>query len=248
MKLTIKVLLMSLIGLCLTTSYLYQKKPNKNKRIIVAVIDSGIDFDILLNNPYSSLCESGHVDFTGSGILDSMGHGTNVSGLIHKEADGANYCQVIIKALYEKGNSNRTRFTINRALKHVASLKPDIINMSYGGIGKNLIEYNTIKELLDNGTIIVAAAGNNGKYLTENCYENKDYCVNYYPALYDPRIIVVGNEHKRSNFGPNVSLIVNGVNKKGDYGESMSGTSQSTAIVTGRIIKRLNKEIGEHNE
>lgn len=200
----------------------------------IAVIDTGIDF----KKANVNICKNGLIDFTETSTLDTHGHGSNIASII---ADGLNkdqYCLIILK-YYDmndvKGNSSRARDAFNWVNKHLDQV--DIVNMSGGGPGSDLYEEFLIRDTLDSGVVIIAAAGNDSQNLDEDCY--------YYPACYDSRIIVVGNGdsekkilHPSSNYGKIVDVIVNGINVCAG-GSCMTGTSQSTAKVTNSVIKEF---------
>jgi len=65
--------------------------------------------------------------------------------------------------------------------------------------------------------------------------------------MYDPRIIVVGNKnedgtpHYASSYGSSVKYWENGVNVVA-FGIKLTGSSQATAIETGKIVKLLNEK------
>ena len=67
---------------------------------------------------------------------------------------------------------------------------------------------------------------------------NLDKKCNIYPACYDKRIIMVSRSEigKKCGYGKRVTILENGTDIKG-FGIAMSGTSQATAVVTGKIIK-----------
>lgn len=206
------------------------------KFITVAVIDSGLKRSIFKQQWNKGICKYGHKDFTGTGLKDSNGHGTNVSGIIHAKARSVPYCQVILK-FYAKGRSNEASVkSFMQALAYAIKLKVDVINFSAGGGGYFAKEEALIIKALDQGIIIIAAAGNNGISLDKH---------SYYPASHDIRVIVVGsrdrlgNKTRSSNFGSIVDLWEVGVKVKGSYGGSFTGTSQATATATGKFIKRL---------
>jgi len=193
-----------------------------NNILKVAVIDTGF------NPKYSNqanLCESGHKDFSGEGLFDYNGHGTNVIGLIVKHSSTKNYCIIIIKAFAMK--SPKTKSYIVEALQYAYDIKADIINLSAGGEKPISSEKRIVMKILNKKQIFVTAAGNNGKNLDKAC--------TYYPACYDKRIIVVGDKNKYSNYGKYVDAIQNGKNQTA-FGQTMSGTSQSTAIFTGLLL------------
>lgn len=226
--------------------------------IRVAVIDTGIGSNYI---NHSSLCSSGHKDFTKTDIYDHIGHGTHIFGLIDQYAKGISlsnddkpsllektkvpYCQIIIKffdsSLLPRVDSLQAmKFSIRYAI----DLKVDIINISAGGTNFDSEEALLIKEALDKNILVILAAGNNSQYLTQspkNLAEGK-----YYPAMYDKRAVVVGNgaspsnRSSTSNYGPLVSQWEIGVDRVslGLHGLSkMTGTSQSTAIFTGKFIR-----------
>ena len=157
---------------------------------------------------------------------------------LHHMVSPLNYIQKIeiqdfmIKA--SQGDLKSAMHGSQKAIKYAVNLKVDIINISGGGVEPNDQEKSAIESALNSGIRVVAAAGNERSSLDH---------ATYYPAMYDPRIIVVGNgktEKDRapsSNWGSVVDYWVDGVNKRGEYGNAMTGTSQSTAIETGKLVK-----------
>lgn len=205
----------------------------------IAVIDTGFDF----HSKWSvqpKLCKFGHRDFTKTGIQDNHGHGTHVSGLIAKYAKNADYCLIILK-FYDLRSTPETVKNGIKAINYAIKLKVDIINFSAGGEEFNDQEQSAVLNALENSIMFVAAAGNESSNLTKKTF---------YPALYDSRIVVVGalNEHgknlRSSNYGPQVDFREVGkqmsILPKGKYG-LMEGTSQATAIITGKIVKEISK-------
>jgi hypothetical protein len=239
---------------------LKQEVANKNtkpKKIVVGVIDSGFGFQD--KGFVNHLCDKGHRDFTGveeystkfqlkdKVPLDNHGHGTNVVGLIEKYAKGADYCIIVVKFYDEK--SSFYQDSELKALEYLTSLKPDIINLSLGGMGENKKETKIIRQYLDNGGIVIAAAGNGKKVELSNKKEvfigyQLSKKENYYPAMSDDRIIVVGNRNYSgdinltSNYGDRVNTWEIGEDAE-SYGLVLTGTSQATAIHTGKLIYNL---------
>lgn len=240
---------MVLIASILACSFV-QAKP-----IVIAVIDTGIDSKMINHN---SLCKSGHKDFTGTGLRDSHGHGTHISGIIDQYAKNyifsfkespskidsirANYCQIIIKFYDPQDHSLDHISNITKSFKWAIKQKVDIINISGGGIGYSSEERAVVLEALNKGIKIVAAAGNEGANIDKN---------KYYPAMYDKRIFVVGNlvnSHSRniaetSNYGKSVNTWEVGTrvfsrmpNKTFGF---MTGTSQATAVKSGKLIREM---------
>jgi len=195
----------------------------------VAVIDSGM---LPVVSQMAPMCKTGHRDFTGTGMKDEYLHGTNVSGLINQHTgttDPEKYCQIIIKVFSKKSNAPSPGEASIKAFKYVKTLNVDIVNYSAGGSNETLEETKAVKALINSGVMFISAAGNEGQDLS---------VYGYYPAESDPRVIVVGNTGMSSNYGTPVDIVIDG-NKKSAYGITLSGSSQSTAIYTGLMIKRL---------
>lgn len=211
------------------------------KQTKVMIVDTGYDFKSKwqsYDSPKLKLCKSGHKDFTGTGIHDNNGHGTHIAGLIGKYADNSNYCVVIVKFFDEKSSKNAN--TTIDSFKYAIEQNVDIINYSAGGKQFMYEECEIVKKALDKGIIIVAAAGNNGSDLNLK---------KYYPAMCDPRVLKISNldSSKRtiaetSNYSDD-TILVSGTDlistTPNDTLSIKSGTSQATAVYTGKLIKTL---------
>lgn len=205
---------------------LYPKTANAGKKLVVAVLDTGLN----LKDPRlsSALCPSGHKDMTGTGITDTHGHGTHVVGLIKQHAANSDYCLVIVK--YHTGGDYNPRRAYVKALRYIGSLKPDIVNYSGGGYIAFTAEFDVYGA--NPSMLLVAAAGNNRKPVHE-----------FFPAalhLWLPNVVAVGNKDTGcSNFGPKLvyeqGKDVYSTLPNGKYG-TLSGTSMSAAIRTGKIV------------
>lgn len=216
------------------------------------------DDGLLLTRP--KLCKTGHRSFTDDKTLhDNHGHGTHVAGLIGTYAKAANYCLVILKIT----NIHHTSLSsIVSAIEHAIDINVDIINHSGGGVGAAIVEKIAVTKALDRGIIYVSAAGNDGRALEHYVFKfflglpvfisAKTATVSfiekygYFMSSYDPRVIAVGGIGKNgkimtnSNHGPVVRYYERGesvlsILPNKQYGR-LSGTSQATAIKTGKII------------
>lgn len=209
----------------------------------VAIIDTGLDLsDVRFKDV---LCRDGHWNFVENSpnTFDTHGHGTHVAGLIKRYAEDANYCLVILR-YYSKHLPNSVILANSiAAIRHAKDIGVNFINYSAGGNYFSEEEYLAIRDLED--ITFVAAAGNDNK--------NIDYLENYYyPASYRLKnVVVVGNIDKQgnkvssSNYGRKVTAWENGENSyselpNGKYGY-MTGTSQATAIFTGKLVRKRNK-------
>jgi subtilisin family serine protease len=213
------------------------------KTLTVVEVDTGFDFDSKWDDAgmvKPKLCKQGHKDFTNTGIKDVHGHGTHIAGLIGKYAKDADYCIVIAKFYNEKNDKMNMKNSIE-ALQYAINIKADVINLSMGGESRSQDECNLVKKALDKGIIIVAAAGNEGKDLNKT---------KYYPASCDERVIAVANiDFKQrkiastSNYNEE-TIGVQGTDIKSILPNNkvglLTGTSQATAIYTGKLIKTLN--------
>lgn len=190
----------------------------------VAVIDTGLDFKY---SGQAKLCPTGHKDFTGEGLTDINGHGTNVTGLIVKNNENANFCIILIKA-YSFKNEQKTYLT--EALTYAYNLGVHVINLSGGGYDQIPEEKAIVLKILNKNITLVTPSGNG--------YINLDILCNYYPSCYDNRIYVIGNTALSSNYGSIVDLTYNG-NLQTAFGRTLSGSSQSVALFTNSLLKTI---------
>lgn len=232
-----------------------QSSPEIKGPIIVAMIDTGFDFKSSWEEHLSKVdtdgyrirqpkaCKQGHKDFTGDGLEDKNGHGTHVAGIIAKFAEDADYCLVILK--YVAGKQENNMKTSIAAIQRAIDLKVHIINYSGGGVVKNEIECVLIKQAIDMGIAVVAAAGNEGKDVNVRPF---------YPAMCDNRVIAVrntddiGNIAGQSNFTNKKKNSRELVEEKGVNVLStlpnneigvMTGTSQSVPTYVGKLINKI---------
>lgn len=224
-----------------------------DKPVRIAVVDTGFGWNSSVSE--ARLCKSGHKDFSGENTfttpnitkipvpLDNHGHGTNIVGIIEEYAKKAhiNYCIIIIKYHSDKFTFNNLSATV-KSFNYAFEIKADFVNYSSGGNEAYYQEREAVERYLNAGGVLVAAAGNESLNLD-------DPHAGYYPAKYDRRIIVVGSldDHGKKLLSSNYGSIVNrwelGLHVTG-YGLSMSGTSQATAIATGKLVSESKNKCG----
>jgi subtilisin family serine protease len=218
----------------------------KNKEIIVAVVDTGIQGDhaFLQKNIYvpgkrASSTQFG-VDFSGEKVTfaptDAHGHGTHVAGIVKSIFPDVKI--LALKYYNPKASGQANLDATIKALQYAVDHNVDVINYSGGGPEASVEELRVLKQAEKKGILVIAAAGNE----RSNIDEKRNA---YYPASYGlSNIITVGahddelNIISSSNYGKNtVDIAAPGHRIRsaipGNGAGYMTGTSQATAFVTG---------------
>jgi subtilisin family serine protease len=220
----------------------------KKKEVVVAVVDTGIDYghpflkkNLYLPGDKKINAKNFGMDFSKGtknkfGPRDTHGHGTHISGIIRSI-----YPDVKILSLkyYNPRVKNKDNLDATvKALEYAIDQNVDIINYSSGGAGASIEELRVLKKAEKKGILVVAAAGNEAS--------NIDVKENFYfPASYRLKnMITVINHDKKgkvnvsSNWGAkSADLSAPGSKIKSAFPKATSGyltgTSQSTAFVSG---------------
>jgi subtilisin family serine protease len=220
------------------------------RKLTVAIIDTGFDMASTWSNADKNgltqpkICKFGHYDFENKtpNIKDIHGHGTHIAGLIAKGNEDTDYCIVVFN-YYGSGDTMESSL---KAYRRAIDIRVDLINYSGGGNEYSKEECALMKEALDAGIVVVAAAGNNGQDLDINPY---------YPANCDNRIKVVMSTDKYDNILPssNYSTKKYSLYKRLGYNVMslglkntyalMTGTSQATAVLSSEILKQMGEVV-----
>ena len=195
-------------------------------RTKIAVVDTGINQSQSLQR---YMCEDGVKNMTNYKRSDSHGHGSHIVHIIGTRIDTIKYCIVSYK-VYDRANGKVLNNTI-KALRDIKKSNYKFVNISMSG-GYDAVEFNLMTQIINGGTKIVVAAGNDKLYLT------RDKCKTY-PACYKIKknyYVVSAYDVKHSNKG-SFTIKERGRNIS-SYGGKMSGSSQATAIYTSKLIKR----------
>lgn len=214
------------IGIIEALKQVQKARPEKTKKPVIAVIDTGIH----KGHP----CFSGQLwtnkkeipnnnkDDDGNGFKDDIhgwnfvdndddiqdyhGHGSHISGIIG--AKGGENCKVVgVSPLVEimtlkyfdphSKNASNVENTV-KAIEYAVKMGADIINYSGGGPGDNLDEKSAIAKAADKGIIFVAALGNEGSKIGDESSQLGERN-KYYPASYELANIIAVQSHNESD-------------------------------------------------
>lgn len=233
-----------------------------SKKILVAVIDTGIDFNHpdLKENLWTNEAElngkagvdddnNGVIDdihgfnaITGDGnAMDDQGHGSHCSGTIGAKGNdgkgivGVNWDTEIMAVKFLDANGSGSLEDALKAIDYATKMGAKVMSNSWGGGGVSQTLLDAIKRANEGGALFIAAAGNDSS--------NNDSTPSY-PASYDvPNVIAVAAINNKgeladfSNYGKKtVHLGAPGVNIYSSTGgayDSWSGTSMATPHVSG---------------
>lgn len=216
--------------------------------IRVAVIDTGVACETYgeftqLSDLKTTNCVAGW-DFVNDDehANDDQGHGSHVAGTIAQSTNngigvaGIAHCATIIpvKVLDYRGSGSLV--DVAEGIRFAADQGAHVINLSLGGGGRNRVMAEAIAYARSKGTVVICAAGNNGRYVESPANEEGAFAVS-----------AVGEGDTIAQFssrGPEVDIAAPGVNilqqticEHGTGGceqfASWSGTSMATPHVAG---------------
>lgn len=215
---------------------------NGSSSVKVAVLDTGIDHNhpSLANFVNTNLGRS----FVGGNTMDVQGHGTHVAGTIasYGSVSGVMQSATLIPVKVLDNSGSGSLYGITQGILYAADIDADVINMSLGGGGYNQSMDEAVQTAVAQGTIVVAATGNDGASSIS------------YPAAYSSVIAVGSVTSNRtrssfSNYGSGLEVMAPGSNIYSTYPNSrytsLSGTSMATPHVAGvaGLIRAANPDI-----
>ncbi|NNE42865.1 MAG: S8 family serine peptidase [Gemmatimonadetes bacterium] len=212
----------------------------RGKKTRVAIIDTGIDtehpaFDKKYKKGYDFLDDDKDPTDVANGVDDDLdgwvdegfGHGTHIAGLVALSAPDAELYVYRVLDAEGRGMASDVAEAVLQAVKD----KVDVINMSLGMYTDFEPLRDAVALAVDKDILVVASVGNDGTHAYPQ-----------YPASY-PEVISVGSVNAAdefsvfSSFDPSLDTVSPGEEllscmPGGGYAV-WSGTSQSTAIVSG---------------
>lgn len=195
------------------------------ENVIVAVIDTGVDF----NAPdLANTRRLPGFDFVNNDTdpTDDQGHGTHVTGTVAQSTNNnigvtgvAFNAQILpVKVLGSSGDGSYEN--IIKGITYAVDQGADVINMSLAGRQGSQALLEAVKLAHNRGVVVVAAAGNSNGPVE-------------YPAAYDDFVIAVGatrfdnTRTDYSNFGPQIDIVAPG----GDIGVDQNGDTYADGVL-----------------
>ena len=205
-------------------------------------VDDVYGWDFFNNDNTISCLDEGNAENN----LSGDNHGTHCAGLIAAKAGngigtagiaGQGNVKIMIVKVFDKDKGSTTVKKLTAAIRYATAMGADVINASWSGILNSEEEQQQLKSaIIESGKLFVTSAGNYG--------ENNSRMITY-PAYFGnlDNVVVVGSVKEDgtlsnfSDYGKSVHVAADGENiystQAGSKYGYCSGTSMSTAIVTG---------------
>lgn len=218
----------ALLGILIVGVLVFQFVYYSQTKIIVAVVDTGIDFKQLKFR--FTATQGFNVLDPGKPPQDDNGHGTQIASII-------NFLEPRIKIMPIKAipkSGVATKQELAEGIIAAVDRGAKIINVSAGVISSSLELESAIRYAEEKGVIIIAAVGGSGTGIE-------------YPAAYPVVLAIGGVDHnekrlQNSNTGPELDAVALGeyatIGLRGEC-KTGSGTSLATPIVSVHVARIL---------
>ncbi len=198
--------------------------------------------------------------FSGEFVQAGIHHGTIIAGIIAAQGNngigisGVSWRSNIMSLRVLDNNGDGEVIAVVNAIDYLIKEKADIINLSFVGSGESQFLKSALRRAYDAGIIIVSASGND--QTVQHGFDLAKTPV--YPACFDysqedfviavTSVDPLGQKAEFSNYGPCIDVAAPGIDfyvtqvvrydQQGFdafYGSGWSGTSLSTAVVSGAL-------------
>ncbi len=201
--------------------------------VTVSVVDSGMN----TADPSLGYFVKSEKDFTGEGLFDSIGHGTIIAKIIKATALESN----LLNAKVVDMSGQADEIDIMAALEWSFNKKANIINVSLGiprECKGDCPLCMLTNKIVENGSIIVAAAGNSGPKMNSiTCPGNAKKALTIGSIDEGNKIAKFSSRGSKVNSKPD--FVTSGIIKIGRL--QLSGTSVSAPLVSGSIALLASK-------
>jgi len=202
----------------------------EDKNVIVAVIDSGIDFthpdlpQYIWTNPGE--IEGNGIDDDGNGYIDDihgwnfvehtndltdkLGHGTHVAGIIAAKRNnsigiaGINPGAVIMPVKVLDGEGRSGLLKVYQGINYAIDNGAQVLNLSLGGLGDTTFLQPALDRAHQLGVFVVVASGNTGEYSGDVAPASANHAFTVSAFDHD------GEWSTISSAGPNIALLAPG--------------------------------------
>jgi thermitase len=175
------------------------------------------------------------LDADGDGLKDEMfGHGTHVAGIVDLVAPSAKIMP--LKVLDSEGDGDV--FTIAKAIVYAQSNKANVINLSLGSSSRSAMLQEVIKDTINNGVVVAAAAGNSNSALPHYPAARNGTAASAEGLVAVTSVDRYAKKSDYANYGIWVDIAAPGDGIRSTFPISVyanwSGTSMATPFVSGQ--------------
>lgn len=175
------------------------------------------------------------LDEDGNGLKDEMvGHGTHVAGIVQQVAPEAKIMP--LRVLDTEGYGDD--FTIAKAIIFAKSNGADVINLSLGSSHRSAMLQGVIRDAINNGVLVAAAAGNSNSAVPHYPAAGNGTAASADGLVAVTSVDMYAKKSDYANYGTWVDIAAPGDGIRSTFPTSVyanwSGTSMATPFVSGQ--------------